>query len=183
MIKNLAKEEWKQVKLPSGLKKKYAVSNMGRLASYEKNVNEDGNLIKGGKVQGYPAVNLKAGDAYVNFFVHRKIAELFIGKPTKVQRFCIHKDRNKENNKVANLKWVNTTEFFTFWKQSPNVIQSIENRRGKGLKLTEAKVRKIKVQLDNPKRKIKLKDLAAQFNISEMQLYRIKSGENWGWMK
>jgi hypothetical protein len=35
----------------------------------------------------------------------------------------------------------------------------------------------------DPNRKTRLKLIAKQFGISEMQLYRIKSGENWGHIK
>jgi len=38
----------------------------------------------------------------------------------------------------------------------------------------------IKKKLLDPNRKTRMKMLAHQFRISEMQLYRIKSGENWG---
>jgi DNA-directed RNA polymerase specialized sigma subunit len=33
------------------------------------------------------------------------------------------------------------------------------------------------------KRKMTMKQIAEHFEISEMQLYRIKSGENWGHVK
>ena len=39
---------------------------------------------------------------------------------------------------------------------------------------------RIKKMLANPNRKTRLRLIAKQFGISEMQLYRIKSGENWG---
>jgi hypothetical protein len=38
----------------------------------------------------------------------------------------------------------------------------------------------IKRKLSDPKRKTRMKMIAKQFGISEMQLYRIKTGENWG---
>ena len=52
-----------------------------------------------------------------------------------------------------------------------------------GLKLNEAAVKKIKETIANPKRKLTFKQLAAKYNVSEMTLYRIKSGENWGHIK
>jgi len=37
----------------------------------------------------------------------------------------------------------------------------------------------LKKIINNPQRKTRLKIIAKQFGISEMQLYRIKRGENW----
>jgi predicted DNA binding protein len=57
------------------------------------------------------------------------------------------------------------------------------NKKRDGAKLTESKVRLLKKKIFDPNRKTRLKMLAKQFGISEMQLYRIKSGENWGHVK
>jgi DeoR/GlpR family transcriptional regulator of sugar metabolism len=48
------------------------------------------------------------------------------------------------------------------------------------LKLTAIQVRKIKEQLSKPTRRVTIKQLAEKYNVSEMTMYRIKSGENWG---
>jgi hypothetical protein len=52
--------------------------------------------------------------------------------------------------------------------------------RTEGLKLTSAQVKKIKGILSNKKWNITIKKLAQQYGVSEMTMYRIKSGENWG---
>ena len=52
-----------------------------------------------------------------------------------------------------------------------------------GLKLTVTQVRKIKSQLRNKHRRLTIKQLASNYHVSEMTLYRIKSGENWGRVK
>jgi DNA-binding Xre family transcriptional regulator len=41
----------------------------------------------------------------------------------------------------------------------------------------------LKKLISDPNRKTRLKMLAKQFGISEMQVSRIKSGENWGHIK
>jgi hypothetical protein len=69
--------------------------------------------------------------------------------------------------------------------QSPHVREARKkliqhNIKSDGRKLTVANVIKLKKILADPNRKIKLRALAKQFNISEMQLFRIKKGENWG---
>jgi DeoR/GlpR family transcriptional regulator of sugar metabolism len=48
-----------------------------------------------------------------------------------------------------------------------------------GLKLTATQVRSIKDTLSNEKRRMTIKQLADKYNVSEMTMYRIKSGENW----
>jgi DNA invertase Pin-like site-specific DNA recombinase len=53
-----------------------------------------------------------------------------------------------------------------------------QRNRVKGLKLNITKVKSIKRLLAKPGKKT-MKQIAEQFDISEMQLYRIKSGENW----
>ena len=52
-----------------------------------------------------------------------------------------------------------------------------------GLKLTATQVKTIKDAIKNPKRKLTYKQMAEKYGVSEMTLYRIKSGENWGRIK
>ncbi len=51
--------------------------------------------------------------------------------------------------------------------------------RTEGLKLTATQVKKIKSVLSSKNRKITIKKLAENYGVSEMTMYRIKSGENW----
>ena len=55
-----------------------------------------------------------------------------------------------------------------------------EKKTVQGHKLNATQVMRIKKMIADPERKTRMKMIAKQFNISEMQLYRIKSGENWG---
>ena len=66
-------------------------------------------------------------------------------------------------------------------KKNPELIK----RKGtiKYSKLTEGRVRLRKKKIFDPNRKTRMRLIAKQFGISEMQLYRIKSGENWGHVK
>jgi predicted DNA binding protein len=52
--------------------------------------------------------------------------------------------------------------------------------RTTGLKLTATQVKSIKDAINNPKRKLTYKQMAEKYGVSEMTLYRIRSGENWG---
>ena len=69
--------------------------------------------------------------------------------------------------------------------KSPAVIKSFErsrdhNRKRNNQKLTVTSVIRIKKMINDPNRKTRMKMIAKQFGISEMQLCRIKRGENWG---
>lgn len=73
-------------------------------------------------------------------------------------------------------------------KTSPYVIEgrkkALENRKhGDGNKLTMTQVMFIKKKLLDPNQKARLKILARQFGVSEMTLYRIKTGENWRYVE
>jgi methylphosphotriester-DNA--protein-cysteine methyltransferase len=52
-----------------------------------------------------------------------------------------------------------------------------------GPKLTAAKVKLIKTALFKSKKQPTLKALAKKFKVSDMQIHRIKTGENWGHIK
>jgi hypothetical protein len=68
-------------------------------------------------------------------------------------------------------------------KSSPAVKRAIKERvlqNGDYSKvLTEGKVRKMKTEIFDPKRKRTLKQIAGAYGVSEMNVYRIKSGEFW----
>ncbi|WP_423736941.1 HNH endonuclease [Chitinophaga caseinilytica] len=180
-IKNLKNEVWKdlQIKNKSALRKRYAVSNMGRVMSYQES-KEDGRLLNGSTVEGYTVLNIKPADTYQSLYLHREVARLFIPKASRSQKYVIHLDYDKKNNKVSNLRWATKEEMEQHQQNSPAKLAYKEQQRHrtKGLKLNIAKVKSIKRLLHKPGRKT-MKQIAEQFSISEMQLYRIKSGENW----
>ena len=53
MVKILVGEEFKDVELKSTLRNNYAISNFGRLVSYQHDIEEDGKVLKGSYVNGY----------------------------------------------------------------------------------------------------------------------------------
>ena len=67
-------------------------------------------------------------------------------------------------------------------QMSPSKIayKEVQANRTVGLKLTAAQVKAIKKILSSKTRNITIKQLAEKYGVSEMTLYRIKSGENWG---
>ena len=57
------------------------------------------------------------------------------------------------------------------------------NIKRDGRKLTSTQVIRIKKMLQRPDNKTRLVMIAKQFNITTQQLYRIRTGENWGHIK
>lgn len=173
---------WKQ------LKKRYAVSSLGRCASYTKELTEDGKLLNGSVTTGYRTLNLHRPANKGTIYLHREIAKLFGKKPTPRHKYVIHINHNKTDNKASNLKWATLEEMATHQQKSPQKIayKKLQKERSamqKGLKLTPTQVRTIKKIIEDPKRRITYRQLAKKYNVSEMTLYRIKSGENWGAVK
>jgi len=183
-------EQWKEYELEIPGKVRYAVSNLGRLKSFTSNIKE-GRLLKPANNDGFPyfryvrQVNNKK--TVYSQSIHKMIGELFLTKPSDDQTHVIHLDYDKKNNVITNLKWVRYQEMREHGYKSPNVAagrkRAFEKFGPKNTKLTEIDVIRLKRKLLDPNRKTRLKILAKQFGITEMQLHRIKTGENWGHIK
>ncbi len=187
MVKSLKNETWKELKMARGaLRYKYAISSHGRIASFTGKIAE-GKVLSGTAIGGYPTLNVKPFGKNKTFYVHKLVAELFLSKSSPKQKFVIHRDFKKSNNSAKNLKWVSKEEMEKHQQKSPLVLKARRDRMNKpiykGHKLTAGTVKQIKSKIFNKNRKQSMKERAKQFRISEMQLYRIKSGENWGHVK
>src|SRR6218665_3063085 len=116
-------------------------------------------------------------------FVAREVAVAFLKKPSPKYRFVIHKDHNYLNNHVSNLKWATREEHRAHTTLSP---RSVLARQKKAIThsaharvLDEKSVTSLKKMIWDPKRKLSYKQLADKFGVSEMQIYRIKTGQFW----
>lgn len=187
MIKKIPGEIWKQMQFSGykNLKKKYAVSNHGRAASYTESVATDGSLLNGSLTSGYRTLNLHLENGNGTIYLHREIAKLFCSKKSPKAKYVIHVNHKKTDNTSKNLKWATLDEVGEHQQKSPSKIayKKRQATRTVGLKLTLTQVKAIKDTLNNPKRKLTYKQLATKYKVSEMTLYRIKSGENWGKVK
>ncbi|OFY85411.1 MAG: hypothetical protein A3F72_03855 [Bacteroidetes bacterium RIFCSPLOWO2_12_FULL_35_15] len=180
-------EDWKEFKLEYKSRFRYAISNFGRVISYTDKF-ENGRLLKCATVDGYKAFYYKllVGKKTVNrhLYIRNIVAENFLPKPSKDQIHVLLLDRNRSNNCSNNLKWATKEEMYEHIKKSPMVIEAkkklVEHNMQRKYKLNSSTVKIIKRKIMSVNRKTRMKLIARQYGISEMQLYRIKSGENWG---
>lgn len=174
-------EQWVELKMDNfDPKSKFEISDYGRVKSYA--VVKKGRILKSHLVDGYPAISfrMKNGKSTVKY-LHKLVAIHFIENNDKKKNKVIHLDFDKANNRKENLKWVNKKELDAHLTKNPN--KKIIYGRRHYAKLTETQVIRLKKRIFDPNRKTRLKILAKEFGISEMQLYRIKRGENWGTVK
>ena len=191
MVRLYPQEVFKHVEIDYPLKLKYAVSTRGRLVSYSDQI-EQGNILIGGRADGYKTLRyVMRNEGKIKsktMFIFRLVAELFIPKTSDDQKYVLHLDYVRDNDNISNLKWATYDEMIAHGKRSPHVIEAKRkllefNIKRDGRKLTVTKVIYLKKLLQDPNRKTRLKMLAKQFGISEMQVSRIKTGENWGHIK
>jgi hypothetical protein len=116
-------------------------------------------------------------------FLSREVAIAFLKKPSPKHTFIVHKDHNYLNNHVDNLKWALRAEHRKHTTFSPNSILArqkkaiIKSTHSKVL--NEKTVTALKKMIWDPKRKLSYRQLAEKFGVSEMQIYRIKTGQFW----
>jgi hypothetical protein len=184
MIKKLTGEVWKPLIFSGSreLRNRYAVSSLGRIASYREEIIKDGKLLNGSLTTGYRTLNLHRPGHKGTLYIHREIAKLFLKRLSAKHKFVSHKIHNKLDNAVKNLEWAPLEKMIQHQQKSPAKVayKKRQANREVGLKLTAAQVRRIKEHLNKKTRRITIKQLADKYNVSEMTMYRIKSGENWG---
>ena len=160
----------------------YVISNHGRFGVLP---------AGGGKVEvrnfkptaGNYRFNTRQNGRNKAIFIAREVALAFVKRPSAKYKFVIHKDHNYLNNQVDNLKWATREEHRAHTTLSP---KSVLARQKKAITtsaharvLNEKKVTALKKMIWDPKRKLSYKQLAEKFGVSEMQIYRIKTGQFW----
>lgn len=188
MFRLYPSEEFREIKFDIRPQYRYAMSNYARLLRFTETF-EDGELLTGRRSSGYHVFNyfIKVDGKRIrkSKTFYKIIGELFLEKTAPDQTQVIHLDHDRSNDRASNLKWVTRREMVAHHQNSPNVIQAriiraSKPRQGDGHKLTVTQVMLLKKRLLDPNRKTRIKILAKQFGVSEMQLFRIKRGENWG---
>lgn len=184
-------EEFREIEMDYSVKLRYAISNFGRMVSFTDEI-KNGRLLKGTIADGFKVFRFKIyRDGKMlnsHLFIFRLVAQYFIPKNSDDQIHVIHLDYCRNNDVARNLKWATIDERLEHIRKSPHVIEAQKqfverNRSAINNKLTSTRVMMIKKLLANPNRKTRIKMIAKQFGVSEMQIFRIQSGENWGHVK
>lgn len=184
-------EEFWEIEVDYSLKLRYAVSNRGRMVSFTDEI-KNGRLLKGTWSQGYKVFRFKIYRdkkmLNAHLFIYKLVAQNFIPKTSDDQVHVVHLDYHRSNDDARNLKWVNEADRLVHMQNSPFVVQARQRRIEpataiNGHKLTVTRVMLIKKLLANPRQTTRMKMIAKQFGVSEMQINRIKRGENWGYIK
>lgn len=177
MIRNLWREEWKEIKFDDKISddEKFEISNYGRIKNCK---TEEPFIVKEYYINGYQnlPVKQKVNGKQTSRYVHKLIAEHFLEKNDGV--CVIHLNYDKTDNRIENLKWATKREKELHQFNHPNWAEVVKNRSKNIGKLNEGKVRIIKRQLKNSKNRMSM--IAKRFGVSDMQIHRIKTGENWG---
>lgn len=140
-MEKTTKEKWLPV---SGFPELYQVSNLGGVRSIDRIVaHRNGKLfLKKGKTRatsvspnGYSTVSLGNGKSKTTRYVHRMVAEAFIGPPTGSRLQVNHINGVRNDNRAENLEWCTPKE---------NMIHSSlvlgTNRKGRPRRLSEEKI-------------------------------------------
>lgn len=183
MLTVLKDEEWKPLKI-KGQKtgaNRYAFSSLGRAASFQQDVLKDGKLLRGSVTAGYRTLNLHLNGGNNTFYFHREIARLFLPGKSRNQKFVIHLNHDRADNRLSNLAWANQKAVIDHQQNSPGKLayKLIQRAPAKGSRLNTTQVKAIKKILLNPRRRITNVQLAEKYQVSVMTIYRIKSNENW----
>lgn len=166
------KEVWKIIPYTDH---KYEVSNFGRVKSYCQD-QEKGKLLKPSKIGGFYVVSLKVKGKSRHFLVHKLVAEAFVSKENDSDEVVIHLDWDKTNNYYKNLKWVSKNECY---QRMHKKLQEERKKKGKVVTYSKLKAEEVALIKSMLARGVKQKLIAKMFCVSEMQITRIKKGENW----
>ncbi len=179
MIRRYYNEEWKEIEFDDKIseKEKFKISNFGRIINCK---TDREFLVKKYFTNGYQILPLKKKDGKRTArYVHKLIAEHFLEKNDGV--CVIHLNYDKADNRIENLKWATKREKELHQFSHPNWEKVIKKRSLSIAKLTPGRVKIIKRQLKNDRTRITM--IAKRFGVSDMQIHRIKTGENWGSVK
>lgn len=170
--KKVKDELWERISFADA---HYEISNHGRVKSFYGDT-EDGKILSGGNINGYPVVGLKVKGKYRSYCIHKLVAEFFVPKGEADEVIVIHKDWDKSNNHYRNLQWVNHE-----YSRRRTIKRLKDEQKADGKSVTNSKLRMEDILLLKKmlKNGVRQNVIAKLFAISEMQVTRIKRSENW----
>jgi hypothetical protein len=171
-LRKIKDELWERISFADS---PYEISNYGRIKSFF-GTDEEGKILSGGNINGYPVVGLRVNGRYRSYCIHKLVAEFFVPKGEEDEVIVIHKDWNKSNNYYKNLEWVNHD-----YSRKRTAKRLKEEQKADGRSVTNSKLRTEDILLLKKmlKNGVKQNVIAKLFAISEMQVTRIKRSENW----
>jgi len=176
MIRNYWNEEWKVIEFDDKIseKEKFKISNYGRVINCK---TDKEFIVKKYFINGYQnlPVKQKKNGKQTSRYVHKLVAEHFLKKNDGI--CVIHLNYDKTDNRIENLKWATKREKELHQFNHPDWDEIVKKRSKNIGKLNEGKVKIIKRQLKNNRTRINM--IAKRFGVSDMQIHRIKTGENW----
>jgi len=168
----------------------YEVSSLGGVRSIDRIVPQ---RVRGGTVAnihrkgkalrqktytgGYKSVYLYSGSKERNVSVHRLVARAFL-KNTHNKRCVHHRNGIRDDNRLANLKWVTHSE-----NNKEAYVTGNKTMRGESnsmSKLTNDMVKEIKLRLGFG---ASYKLLAKEYCVSNQCVKDIEIGRRWGWLQ
>lgn len=193
-MKLLFDEIFKEIKSDESLRKRYAISNLGRFISFLEDDFSDGQVLGGTKVEGYVIFNYKTredGKSISKYWLRfHLVGDHWVEKPSPEHVHLIHDNYYKQDDRAVNLKWVTNKEWREHTKLNPlniayHKIKTKEekllpkNIDSKARVIYSTKVMEIKTLLAKPNRKTRDKATALQFGISANHFSQIKTGKIW----
>jgi len=177
-LRKLEDELWMDI---PNYDKRYQISNYGRVKSFSINKKE-GRILKCSEINGFLQVGLAGKNKQDRFYVHKLVGKVWLLKPSDKHIYVTHLDENLLNNHVSNLEWHTKESLLEKHRElTSDKYNNPENKKVRGSsKLHVSDVMLLKSMLE---RGVVQSKIAKMFCISEMQVTRIKRGENWGGVK
>lgn len=167
-------EVWRKI---PGFQGFYEVSTLGRVRSWRKKGHVKGKrgcavILRGGvSPKGYPTVRLTRKEDARLYYVHRLVAEVFLG-PCPRGKQVNHRSPtgDKKDNRAENLEYVTPAE---------NIAHARSVLGWGRSKLDARTVREIRVQKAVG---VTATVLAAQYKVTESAIYAVVRRHTWKWV-
>lgn len=158
----------KRFKSIPGYEGRYSVDNKGSVFSNYLN----GLMKLNHHSCGYLKISLNKGSKRKSFFVHRLVAEAFIGKS---ELDVNHKNCNKKDNRITNLEYV-TRSHNLIHARNKGKLKPSHGSKHYLSKLNEAEVVEIREMLSTG---LALNLVSKMYEVSAPVISNIKHGKTW----
>lgn len=147
---------------------RYEVSNQGRVRrKANRRIRKPSNAGK-----GYCSIIVYTPDGYVGYYIHRLVANAFLGPAPEGQEVS-HKNGNRKDNRLDNLIYESHKDNMS---RRQAHATSYHGERNPAAKLTQAQVSSMRY---DRKKGGKLLELATKYGVSFQQVSRICLEDNW----